>query len=376
MQTILKRTAQNQRQAARKAAKQARRDAVDEKWYRIARQQQYDQSRTALVREARRARADDWLRGPLAAKRDVGARADSYGAFDYSTFRPPDVHRAARFGIVEGDRVVVVRRGHRDEGKIGKVTQLIEESEACAVENVNVVRATPYLLDSRLTVACADLAGWHQADLYVPEAMRKIDRSELKVRPTNMPIPLRDVRLVAALPQPDTGELRDVVVKELKLSKRTFAQSKGEDPPTRAIAGVHPPIEIPYPAKPEEPDYEEADCDTYRIEVEERTFAPSLRAPPMPPPLIDELRGKYSKFRTRHDEEYMQRKEEEARMEKVRKEASSRRMLTPLQEWRAQRRKERRERGWPGLDEDAMERIGEAMERNLRIEDGKALQKA
>ena len=218
--------------------------------------------------------------------------------------------------------------------------------------------------------------GENQADLHVPEAMRMIDKSDLKVRPTAMPIPLRDVRLVAALPQPETGALRDVVIQELRLTKKTFAQLKGHDPPTRSVAGVHPRIALPYPETAAEPDYEEADCDSFRIEVEERTFAPSLRAPPMPPALIDELRGKYSRFRTRHDDEYIRRKEEEKAMEEVRKQASARRMVTPLQEWRAKRRKERRQRGWPGLDEDALERIGEAMERNLRIGAGKALQKA
>ena len=62
-------------------------------------------------------------------------------------------------------------------------------------------------------------------------------------------------------------------------------------------------------------------------------------------------------------------------MEKLRKEASSRRMVTPLQEWRTKRKQERKKRGWPGLDGDALERIGEAMQRHLKIEPGKEIQR-
>ena len=204
-------------------------------------------------------------------------------------------------------------------------------------------------------------------DLYLPESLRRLDETASAVRPVAQPLPLAHVRLVAALTHSDDGSRRDVIVDAIALRRRTFAQMRGDDPPERTIAGVAPPVVLPYADTEKEPDYDEPEGDTFRIEVEERTFAPSLRAPPMPAGLIDELRGRYSRFRTRHDDAYVRGKEEEAQREQVRKEASAQRMVTPLQEWRVKRRQERRARGWPGLDQDALERIGETMQRNLKI---------
>ena len=55
----------------------------------------------------------------------------------------------------------------------------------------------------------------------------------------------------------------------------------------------------------------------------------------------------------------------------VRREASARRMVTPRQELLQKRKAERRKRGWPGLDGDALEGIGAVMAKNLRLSDGK-----
>ena len=45
--------------------------------------------------------------------------------------------------------------------------------------------------------------------------------------------------------------------------------------------------------------------DTPRITTELETWHPSLGMPPFPISVIDELRGKYSRFRTRHTDEYI-----------------------------------------------------------------------
>src|SRR5262249_48234034 len=47
--------------------------------------------------------------------------------------------------------------------------------------------------------------------------------------------------------------------------------------------------------------------DTLRITTEEVTFLPTLIQMPTPASVIDELRNKYSKFRIRHDEEYIEK---------------------------------------------------------------------
>ena len=177
------------------------------------------------------------------------------------------------------------------------------------------------------------------------------EQDKRPVRSFEAPIPLSFLRLVHPLPHPDTGALRDVVIKELQRTGRG-----------RYIAGLEPPTEIPFPEK--EPEvHEDYDIDTLRIEVEERTWVPTLLRPPMPLGVIDELRNKYSKFRDRHDAAFVARKmkEDEAAEEKKK---SSKGMMTPLKELHRKERAERKARGKPVLSEDKLERIGEVMARN------------
>ena len=139
MQAILKRTAQVQKQAAKRNAKTAYLKAMDAKHERMQNWKEFNRVKRLQRVDERQTRRDDWLRGPLAAKKDVGTQREAYGAFDFSTFRPPDVYRWKDWGIVQGDRVCVVKKGHKDEGRIAKVTAVYKESEVCTVEGVNVV---------------------------------------------------------------------------------------------------------------------------------------------------------------------------------------------------------------------------------------------
>lgn len=66
-------------------------------------------------------------------------------------------------------------------------------------------------------------------------------------------------------------------------------------------------VRIPWPAV-DEPEYKDEDVDTLRIQVEDKSFLPTLLRPPMPPSVIDELRNKFSKFRDRHDDDYIAKK--------------------------------------------------------------------
>lgn len=182
------------------------------------------------------------------------------------------------------------------------------------------------------------------------------------IRPYEVPLPLSAVRLVAPLPHPETGILRDVIIKELKLKPKSLRELKGEDPPSRFIAGLQPATLIPYPET--EPEvFEDNDCDTLRIEVEEQTWVPTLLKPPMPGSIIDELRGKYSKFRDRHDEAFLAKKIQEDNAAKERKN-SIRKMMTPLKELHRKERAEKKARGKPQLSEELLSKIGEVMARN------------
>ncbi len=98
------------------------------------------------------------------------------------------------------------------------------------------------------------------------------------------------------------------------------------------------------------------------MDVETRTFVPTLLKPPMPSSVIDELRNKYSIFRTRHEESYIQQKiaEEEAKEEKRR---SIRLMQTPVNEINRKIRKEKKDKGQPKLTPEMLAKIGEVIEK-------------
>lgn len=142
-----RRTALATRQATRRRTRDQDREERREGWKLRQEAASRNASRRELVRAERLARRQDWEMGALAPNRDLTARA-TYGATPYGALpgglsRGTEVMKKLRtkeWGIVVGDRVVVVGEGHRDQGKIGKVVQVYEESEEVSVERVNVVR--------------------------------------------------------------------------------------------------------------------------------------------------------------------------------------------------------------------------------------------
>lgn len=143
-----------------------------------------------------------------------------------------------------------------------------------------------------------------------------------------LPISLDDVRLVVPLQDPETGATKDVLVEHVHAGEPFLMRPYGSSIPrhTRYISGMD--IEIPWPEE-EIPEAKDQPADTLPIDVEEKTFVPSLQMFPMPSTVIDELRNKYSKFRTRHDPEFLAaQQEKEARREYE----QSRTLLTPKEQ--------------------------------------------
>ena len=64
---------------------------------------------------------------------------------------------------------------------------------------------------------------------------------------------------------------------------------------------------IPWP-KPDRSQGFDEPPDTLRVDVDVQTFLPTLLRAPMPETIIDELRNKYSKFRDRHDDDFVEQK--------------------------------------------------------------------
>lgn len=142
---------------------------------------------------------------------------------------------------------------------------------------------------------------------------------------------MNDVQLVVALDDPTKGKTRDVLAEHVYGAGPILEQPYGSNTPkhTRYISGLD--IEIPWPRSTAQPLKDEA-SDTVRLDVEMPTWIPSLDHAPFPPSVIDELRNKYSKYRTRHESEYVKEK----KMEEYRKEyLQSQTMLTPRGQLRA-----------------------------------------
>jgi large subunit ribosomal protein L24 len=194
--------------------------------------------------------------------------------------------------------------------------------------------------------------------------MQKAEGQENRpVRSIEQPISLTSVKLVVPLPDPESGITRDVIVKRVVNGNIFHDRHTGRKNWTRFIAGIN--VVIPWP-KIEAKQHKDYDCDTLRIDVEEKTFVPTLLKPPMPSTVIDELRNKYSIFRTRHDEEYIQEKMREDE-EKEAKKRMAKEMMTPLKERRKEERKLLKAKGRPKLTEEMLAKIGEVIARNRSL---------
>jgi large subunit ribosomal protein L24 len=193
-------------------------------------------------------------------------------------------------------------------------------------------------------------------DINVPEYMIGADDQDKRpVRTIAKPVPLDKVRLVFPLTDPETGVTRDVIVKKLVNGKMWFDRHTGKQKWARIIPGLN--IKVPWP-KVEAKEHKDFANDTLRLEVETKTFVPTLFRPPMPRSVIDELRNKYSVFRTRHEPEYIaeKMKEDEA---KIAKKKLSEEMRTPLKEINRKLRKMRKQKGKGELTMDMLEKLGQ-----------------
>lgn len=188
-------------------------------------------------------------------------------------------------------------------------------------------------------------------------------------------IPIDAVRLVHPLTDPATGRTRDVVIRELRPTAFQLDRATRRLAFSRIVPGLNVRIPWPRPANPP-PEPDDHPVDTLRIDVEQVTFVPTLLRPPAPDAVLDELRNKYSPFRTRHTPEYVATKEAEEAARKEAKRYGSALvkgrqpglpppgMRTPLDEFHLQQKALRRARGQPELSDDMLERIGRLMAAN------------
>lgn len=349
MQKVIRRTAMAERQAARRLAK--RKDKAQREWAKSNREQVNfaRKDEVAQIKKAKLVRREDYELGPLAPRRDVGDAKETYGTILGQRIRgqPLDYRKIEKvlepFGgkylnIVAGDRVVLIEG--RDKGKIGKVSKIDAKNGELTVEGLNMV------------------------DVEVPKWMQTAEESDKRpIRSMEKPVPFSSVRLVFPLNDPATGTTRDVIVKKIVNGGIWHDRHLNQTRWQRYIAGLD--IKIPWPKK-EPKEYKDNPSDTLRLDVEVKSFVPTLLRPPMPGSVIDELRNKYSKFRTRHDLEYIEAKIKEDQ-EKELKKQSIKEMRTPLKEIHRRERKARKARGKGKLTEEMLERIGQVIAKKKQL---------
>jgi large subunit ribosomal protein L24 len=202
-----------------------------------------------------------------------------------------------------------------------------------------------------------------QANVHVPQYLQEENKPPVQL--TKSVVPVSAVRLVHPLTDPETGTTRDVIIRELKPVGITHDRPTRRVFYSRIIPGLN--VRIPWP-KYEPPRHEDQPYDTLRLDVEERTFVPTLLRPPMPEAVLDELRNKYGKFRKRHTPEYIAAVEEREAAKKAQQNgARAGEMLLPVQEYNRKMRELRRERGKPELSEEMLEKIGEVIVKNRLV---------
>ncbi|KAI0974954.1 hypothetical protein F4678DRAFT_421434 [Xylaria arbuscula] len=345
MQKILRRVATAERVAVK------RQKAKDLKYYKKEKKEQ-TRHRIAHVSTAHReiegakqSIRDDWAMGPLAPRIDVGNMHNALGAVGESRFSSPGhfslAMRNARcqwaggayyLNLAIGDRVVLL--DGPDKGRIGQVSDINYDTAEVTVKDFN------------------------KSNIILSEYLQEEGQSP--AANIELPLPISAVRLVHPITDPSTGNTRDVIINQLVHSGLVTDRLTGKRRWDRVVPGLN--ISIPWPAK-EEPDIATHKADTLRIDAEERTFVPTLLRPPMPEAVIDELRGKYSRFRTRHDPEYIARLEAEEQAEKDRAKLMES-MRTPLQELHRAERANKKKKGKPRLTPEMLEKIGEVIAKN------------
>ncbi|KAG5985613.1 hypothetical protein E4U43_005971 [Claviceps pusilla] len=357
MQKLAKRAAQAQRQATRRARQQMERQNID---HRIQNRQALRSAVSEIrqnLKDARQARKEDWELGPLAPKRDLGF--NNYGAFaenvrqDWTNSglhqqKPQLIEQRCawaggvrQLNLAPQDRVVIM--DGPDKGKIDRIKDVQPESGTVTLQT-------------------------HHRALSVG-----MFESPMQSQP--MPISIASIRLVYPIPDATTGITKDVIINQLKavppnmqspnMSLDRWQYGKKWD---RLVPGLN--MVIPWP-EVEVPEFETTKSDTTRQQVEERTFYYNLLAPPMPEVVLDELRNKYSRFRTRHESWFIEKKEKEEAIKRGRAE-SIKSMQTPLQEYHERQKELRDTQGEPELSEDLLEKMGELMAKKKEM----ALQRA
>lgn len=252
-------------------------------------------------------------------------------------------------------------------------------------------------------------------DTVLPDWMKKAEQDDAPYRTQVGPLNSKDLRLVYSWPNPKTKVLKEVMLETMEFHKTELYEVK--NPQTGKIHVVtveggkfrvpgwakrlglwtnalHPtdfktgarlkPFSVKWDDEryipgtsekivkaPEEKEddprnAEYYDSDTLLIQSDEETFIPSLTAMPMPGTVIDELRNKYSRTRTRHEESYLEARVEKEQVKQRVEMQREKLMKTPGMEFQERVKAARKQvDGQKVLGKDVMMKIGEMMAKNM-----------
>lgn len=147
MQAVIRRTVLAERQAARRLVKRRTKNQHEEMKTRREHERFAQQHLTGSIKNARSARREDYDLGPLAPRRDVGLKKETYGTIHSNQLHGQKLTMEERMevnpsggryaNIVAGDRVVLLEG--KDKGRIGKVQSFDGEKQQVTVEGMNMV---------------------------------------------------------------------------------------------------------------------------------------------------------------------------------------------------------------------------------------------
>lgn len=119
--------------AEKDAKRVAHKDYLREKF-------RYDRTRTDALRDAEARWKEDWMKGPMAPRRDTGEEGKTFGAFTTQAINAPRLPQHLRrkyINIAPGDRVAILKG--KDAGKIGEVSSVDEATEHLSIKGHNTV---------------------------------------------------------------------------------------------------------------------------------------------------------------------------------------------------------------------------------------------
>ncbi|TRX97520.1 hypothetical protein FHL15_001798 [Xylaria flabelliformis] len=346
MQKIARRVATAERVAVKRRKAKTNRFALHERKEIFAEDKEQGRQAADEVKVAKQAIRNDWAMGALSPRQDVGKFHEAPGAITQVRFPGNTILSLAKrnarcqwaggaryLNLAVDDRVVLL--DGPDKGRIGKISEI----------NQNTANVT--------------VKGLNKSNVVIYHYLRESDNSQPAVN-VEIPLPVSAVRLVHPITDPVTGKTQDVIINQLVHRDLVTDKQTGKRRWDRVVPGLN--ISIPWPVK-EEPNIPDFKADTMRIDVEEKTFVPTLLRPPMPEAVVDELRNKYSRFRTRHEPEYIARVEAAEQAEKDRAKLMES-IRTPLQEFHRAEREKKKKKGKPRLTLEMLEKIGEVIAKN------------